>query len=122
MAATAPKIAGDDTIVWGCPESGITPSLGYLQSVTGTKTSEEEVVIDELGNTVSFIQFDPKGDLTLEFIIKGTITEPEIGDAVSALGKTGVVTSVDTNRANKAPEKRTIKAKFFDAITVTVGN
>lgn len=120
MAATAPKISGDETIVWGCPTSGITPSIGYLQSVTGTKTSEEEVVIDELGNTVSFIQFDPKGDLTMEFIIKGTITEPEIGDAVAALGKTGVVTSVDKNRANKAPEKRTIKAKFFDAITITV--
>lgn len=116
MAATK-KIAGDNTIVWGAPTTGVTPNIGYLQSVKKKGGPEEASVFDENGDTASFILFDFKGELTLEFIVKGTFTEPAEGDPCTALGKTGVITSVEDSRENKGAAKRTITAKFFANIT-----
>lgn len=116
MAATK-KIAGDNTIIWGTPTTGITPSIGYLQSVKKKGNPEEAYVFDENGDTASYILFDFKGELTLEFVIKGTFTEPAEGDTCVALGKTGVISSVEDSRENKGPVKRTINAKFFANIT-----
>lgn len=116
MSATK-KIAGDATIVWGTPTTGVTPSIGYLQSVKKKGSPEEFMVADENGDTAAFVQFDFKGELTLDFIVKGTFTEPEEGDTCAALGKTGIITSVEDSRENKGAAKRTITAKFFANIT-----
>lgn len=116
--ANEPIIKGDNTIVWGCPTSGVTPSIGYLQSAKRKDTSEKAYIENESGNRVSTVLFNINGELTLEFIVKGNFTEPKVGDTVTALGKTGYCTGVEHDTANKSANKRIITAEFADTITI----
>ncbi len=116
--ANEPIIKGDNTIVWGCPTSGVSPSIGYLQSAKRKDSCDKDYVEDAIGNRVTAVLRNFNGELTLEFIIKGTFTEPKIGDAVTCLGKTGYCTGVDHEANNKSPHKRIISAEFSDTINV----
>lgn len=106
------KLSAGVTIVWGT--SGVS-SQGYgkLLSVSIKRASQKEKIPDEEGNTCGVVYFDEEDTLMLEVLCKSSMSEPAIGDTVTADSTQGYIDDFEKKWDHKGTKKLSVTASRF---------
>jgi hypothetical protein len=102
-------------VTWGTSASatGACIGQGILVSVTRAKKAQVFEHKNEDNETIAAIHYDHTEELALEVDCGTGTTQPEVGDSITVLGRTGYVQSADLKGSRGAVKTLSITAKFW---------